>query len=73
MIPYLSLLYIEIACQSVSSRLKSSFLKFEFGGVAQLIEHSVHTRQVGGLNPLPATIFILNSPYHDIPFWHYHA
>ena len=29
------------------------------GGVAQLIEHSVHTRQVGGLNPLPATFLEL--------------
>ncbi len=27
----------------------------EIGGVAQLIEHSVHTRQVSGLNPLAAT------------------
>ena len=41
-----------------SARNPLNFKKF-LGGVAQLIEQSVHTRSVGGLNPLAATFCLI--------------
>ena len=34
----------------------------QHGGIAQLVEHSVHTRQVVGSSPISATIRSFNSP-----------